>query len=146
MPDFHNPFQTIDIFVLQEHHYIYQKYCGHGLGSDNSPFPRMIDLWFLSLCVAARKSLPPTDLSSPQTVKIIDGSILSQDPWRIHAIMLISIHVKGDTQIVSDPRAMMTLVSGLSASGIPVLNDMLTDSAAQPIWNISESIDALLKC
>ena len=142
-----NPFQAIDINVPVEFHEAFTRYCQRSADAiiDQSPFPRMVDLWFLSVCVAARLGLEPSDISKYETRKIIDGSIFGSDPWRVHTLMLIAIGKTGDIQIVSDPRKMMTLASGLAVSGLPKVIEMLKDGAAEPIWNLSDAIDGLLR-
>ena len=71
----------------------------------------MVDLWFLSVCVAVQLGLEPADTAKHDTRKIIDGSIFGSDPWRVHTLMLIAIGTTGDVQIVSEPRKMMALAS-----------------------------------
>ena len=142
-----NPFQTIDINVPVELHEAFKRYCRRSAGAiiDQSPFPRMVDLWFLSLCVAARLGLKPDDIRKFETTKIIDGSIFGSDPWRVHTLMLIAIGKTGDVQIVSEPRKMMTLASGLAVAGLPKVIEMLKDGDADPIWNLSDAIDDILR-
>ena len=142
-----NPFQSIDINVPVEFHEDFDRYCQRSANPiiDQRPFPRMIDLWFLSVCVAVRLGLEPTDISKYETRKIIDGSIFSSDPWRVHTLMLIAIGRTGDVQIVSEPRKMMTLASGLAVAGLPEVLEMLKDGDAEPIWNLSDAIDVLLR-
>ena len=143
-----NPFQAIDINVPIEFHEVFIRYC-QGSGNaviDQSPFPRMVDLWFLSVCVAARLGLEPADMAKyDRRKKIIDGSIFASDPWRVHALMLIAISQSGDVQIVSQPRSMMTLANGLAVSGLPKVVEMLKDGDAEPIWNFSDAVDSLLR-
>ena len=88
-----NPFQAIDINVPVEFHEAFTRYCQRSADAiiDQSPFPRMVDLWFLSVCVAARLGLEPADTAKHDTRKIIDGSIFGSDPWRVHTLMLIAI-------------------------------------------------------
>ena len=59
-----NPFQAIDINVPEEFHESFVRYCQRSADAviDQSPFPRMVDLWFLSVCVAARLALEPADI------------------------------------------------------------------------------------
>ncbi len=142
-----NPFQAIDINVPVQFHEAFERYCQRGANAviDQSPFPRMVDLWFLSVCVAARLKLEPADVVKSKTVKIIDGSIFSSDPWRIHTLMLIAIGNTGDVQIVSEPRKMMTLANGLAVAGLPKVVEMLKDGDAEPIWNLSDAMDTLLR-
>ena len=148
MADRHfNPFQAIDINVPVEFHEAFRRYCQRSANAviDQSPFPRMVDLWFLSVCVAARLNLEPADISKYDTRKIIDGSIFSSDPWRVHTLMLIAISQSGDVQIVSEPRKMMALANGLAVGGLPKVIEMLKNGDAEPIWNLSEAIDEILR-
>lgn len=147
---YYNPFQGIDISVPKEIHEVYQRYCqthseGGRMSIDQKPFPRMVDLWFLSICIAARFDLKPSDLSkSKKTTKIIEGYILGNDPWRVHALMLIAIKKSGNTEIVTKPREIMALANGLAVAGLPKVVDMLKEGSAEPIWNISDSLYGLL--
>ena len=142
-----NPFQAIDINVPIEFHEAFTQYCQRSANAiiDQSPFPRMVDFWFLSACVAARLNLKPADIAKYETRKIIDGSIFGSDPWRVHALMLIAIAETGDVQIVSEPRKMMTLANGLAVTGLPRVVEMLKDGDAEPIWNLSDAVDSLLR-
>lgn len=148
MPDqYSNPFQAIDIHVPVEFHEEFTRYC-QSTGDtviDQSPFPRMVDLWFLSVCIASRLHLKPSDLANRDTRKIIDGSIFSSDSWRVHTLMLIAIEESGDIQIVSEPRKMMALANGLAVAGLPKVIEMLKDGDAEPIWNLSDAVDELLR-
>ena len=142
-----NPFQAIDINVPVEFHDAFTRYCQRSADAiiDQSPFPRMVDLWFLSLCVASRLDLEPSDISKYDTRKIIDGSIFGSDPWRVHILMLIAIGKTGDVQIVAEPRQMMAVASGLAVAGLPKVIEMLKDGGADAIWNLSDAIDGLLR-
>lgn len=142
-----NPFQAIDINVPVEFHEAFTRYSQRSADAiiDQSPFPRMVDLWFLAVCVAARLGLEPSDISKNETKKIIDGSIFGSDPWRVHTLMLIAIGIAGDVQIVSEPRKMMGIASGLAVAGLPKVIEMLKDGDAEPIWNLSDAIDTLLR-
>jgi len=139
-----NPFQAIDINIPVEFHDFFTRYCGHA-GVDESPFPRMIDMWLLAVCVAARAGLQPADMSKLETKKIIEGSIFGNEPWRVHALMLIAIAQSGDIQIVSEPRKMIAIASGLAVAGLPKVIEMLKDGDAEAIWNLSDAIDGILR-
>lgn len=142
-----NPFQAIDIHVPVEFHEAVSRYSQTGGNAviDQSPFPRMVDFWFLAVCVAARLDLEPEDTGRYETKKIIDGAIFGSDPWRVHTLMLIAIGKTGDVQIVSEPRKMMALASGLAVAGLPKVIEMLKEGDAEPIWNLSDAIDTLLR-
>lgn len=142
-----NPFQAIDINVPVEFHDAFTRYCQRSADAvvDQSPFPRMVDLWFLSVCVAARLGLEPSDNTKYETRKIIDGSIFGSDPWRVYALMLIAIGKSDDIEIVSKPREMMNIASGLAIAGLPKVIEMIKEGDAEPIWNLSDAVDEMLR-
>ena len=143
---FSNPFQAIDISVPIEYHEAFERYSQRSANAnaDDSPFPRMVDLWFLAVCVGARLGLEPVDTSGHETRKIIDGSIFASDPWRVEMLMLIAIARTDDVATVSQPRKVMALASGLAAAGLPRVLEMLKEGESQSIWNLSDAIDSLI--
>lgn len=144
---YHNPFAGIDLIAPLEQRDVYDRYCqtaGRAV-IDQSPFPRMVDFWFAGLALAARKGLPPSDLSKQETFKFIEGSIFDRDSWRVQAVMLIAIATEDSVDIVGEPRRMMAIANGLAATGIPQVVDMLRDGDQDPIWNLSEAIDHTLR-
>jgi len=142
-----NPFQAIDINVPVDLHEAFIHYCQTAGNAviDQKPFPRMVDLWFLAVCVAARLGLEPIDISKYDTKKIIDGAIFGSDPWRVQTLMLLAIGHSGDVQIVSEPRRMMSLANGLAVAGLPKVVEMLKNGDEDPIWNISNALDGILR-
>jgi hypothetical protein len=105
----------------------------------------MVDMWFLAVCVAAREGIPTVDPSKYETRKIIEGSIFGSDPWRVHTLMLIAIAKAGTVEIVSEPRKMMAIANGLAVVGLPRVLEMLKDGDGEAIWNLSESVEALIR-
>jgi hypothetical protein len=85
------------------------------------------------------------DIAKYETYKIIEGSIFGNDPWRIHTLMMIAISKTGDLGVVSEPRRMMSLANGLAVAGLPKVIDMLKEGDADPIWNISDALDTMLR-
>jgi hypothetical protein len=147
---FYNPFQGIDVSVPEQYREDFNRYCqtsGAKSIIDQSPFPRMVDLWFLAVCVAVKKGLKPVDSNkykTKETYKIIDGNIFNSDSWRIQALMLIAIAKEGNIEIVAEPRKMMALTNGLAVAGLPYVIEMLKDGDDDTIWNLSESAEALI--
>lgn len=143
---YYNPFQAIDIFVPSQYHEDVTRFSQREANAivDQSPFPRMVDLWFLAVCVAARLNLEPIDPKNHKMTKIIDGSIFGSDPWRVQTLMLIAVGKSGDVEIVSDPRQMMSIISGLAFAGLPKVIQMLKEGEGEPIWNLSESIKTMI--
>ena len=150
MQRYHNPFAGIDLIIPMDQREAYDRYChsqARGLTTsiDLRPFPRMVDLWFAGLSLAARQQLTPVDLSGQKTSKFHDGSILDSDSWRIQIIMLVAIAIDGNVDIVGEPHRIITLANGLAAAGVPYIIEMLQDGDQDPIWNLSDALDEILR-
>ena len=145
---YHNPFAGIDLIAPIEQRDVYDRYCQTGGRSsvDRSPFPRMVDFWFAGLSLAGREELKPVDLGKQKTFKFIEGSIFDSDAGRVQAVMLVAIAVDGNVEIVGEPRRMMAVANGLAAAGVPRIVEMLQyDRNLDPIWNLSDSLDEILR-
>ena len=150
MQRYHNPFAGIDLIIPIDQREAYDRYCqtqtrGLTTSIDLRPFPRMVDLWFTGLSLAARKQLTPADLSEQKTTKFHEGSVLDSDSWRVHTIMLVAIAIDGNVKIVGEPHRMIALANGLAAAGVPHIIEILRDGDQDPIWNLSDSLDEILK-
>ena len=150
MQRYHNPFAGIDLIIPIDQREVYDRYCqtqtrGLTTSIDLRPFPRMVDLWFAGLSLAARKQLTPVDLSGQRTVKFHEGSVLDSDSWRVQTIMLVAIATDGNVEIVGEPHRMIALANGLAAAGVPYIIEMLQDGDQDPIWNLSESLHEILR-
>ena len=86
------------------------------------------------------------DLGKQKTFKFIEGSIFDSDAGRVQAVMLVAIAVNGNVEIVGEPRRMMAVANGLAAAGVPRIVEMLQyDRNLDPIWNLSDSLDEILR-
>ena len=146
---FHNPFSNISLIVPETQSSFYLQYCQtqavEKKNVDRSPFRRKVDLWFAGLSLAARKQLKPTKLKKQDTSPFNTGMVFNQDPWRVHALMLIAITVDGNVEIVQDPRRMMDIANGLAAAGVDLIVEMLREGSQVPIWNLSDALDELFR-
>lgn len=145
-----NPFQALQVDVSVSLHGEIERYSQTGgkgsSNADHRPFPRMIDMWFLAVCVAAHLDLKPVEFEKGEKTKtIVVGSIFGSDPWRIHILMLLAIAKSGDESIVTEPTRMFRIATELANAGIPKLVEMLEEGNSDPIWNISQSIANLLE-
>ena len=142
-----NPFSGLTLVYPVEQGPDYQRYCQTAARAsiDESPFPRMVDMWFAALSLAAHLGLSPADLTGKQTSNMTPGSIFDgPDSWRVQVVMLIAIAVDEKVDIVADPIRMMAIANGLAAAGIPNIVQMLQDGGQVPIWNLSEALENVL--
>lgn len=139
-----NHFAGVNLIYPIDQREYYERFCQPGDSEDRSPFPRMVDLWFSALTVAARRGLKPVDLSTRDTSNFITGAIFDRDSWRVQLVMLIAIAVAQDVGVVGEPNRMMAIGNGLAAAGVPLLVDMLEGGDLEPIWNLSEALYGML--
>ena len=145
---YYNPFAgSVLVYpaVQQEHYHAFCQTQETRANADNTPFPRMVDLWFAGLAVAAREGLDPVDLSGSKTSEMTRGSIFNgPDSWRIHAIMLLALQMDGNDDVISNAPRMISIANGLAAAGVPLVVDMLNEGSQPKIWNLSEAFGHLL--
>lgn len=111
---------------------------------DRKPFPRMVDFWFLAICVAVKLKLKPVDLEGRDTYKAIEGAAVVSPEWRADALRLIAISESGETDIVQDPRRMMRIANGLAFAGMPRLIEILEQSPDDEMFGLSDELVAML--
>ena len=141
---YHNPFAGINLVYPLEQRGDYERFCQPGSDIDHSPFPRMVDLWFTGLAIAAREGRKAVDLSGRETSNFITGAIFDRDSWRVQVVMLVAITVEGGVEVVGDANRMMTIANGLAAAGVPRIVEMLEGAEAEAIWNLSEAVYSVL--
>lgn len=143
---YYNPFSAARLEYPDTQKEYYHRYVRRSNSSpvDESPFPRMIDLWWAGLSLAVRNGTPPVDLNRTATTHMIEGAIFDRDPWRIQFLRLIALHINGDPDILTRPTDIISMANGLAAAGIPGIVEMLTDGDERPIWNLSNAVERLL--
>ena len=142
----YNPFGDATLEYPIDQRSFYEQYCrpSSSFRVDDSPFPRMVDLWFAGLSVAARKKLKPADLTGQQWSRIDRAaSAFAIRSWCVQIVMLVAIAVEG-VEVVADPNRMMRIANRLAAAGVPHVVRMLEDGSEEPIWNLSDSLEQLL--
>ena len=144
---YHNPFAGMDLVAPVEHRGFYDMYCqtAGSMSIDQSPFPRMVDFWFAGMSIATRNQLSVVKISELETFKFHEGSVFDRDSWRVQAIMLVSVAIEDKVEIVGNPRRMIEIANGLAAAGIPEVVGMLRDGDQDPIWNLSDALDDVLR-
>ena len=149
----HNPFVRLGLIALETQRDYYDQYCRTNIVGrtdediDQSPFRRRVDLWFAGFSLAARKHLKPIDLTKEKTYQFITGGEIfnGEDSWRIEIITLVAIAIEDSLEVLKDPRRMMNIANGLAAAGISYIIDMLNEGNQNPIWNLSDALDELLR-
>lgn len=112
---------------------------------EDSPFPRMVDMWFMAICIAVKKGLKPKFDVKGKTYKMIDGSILGSDNWRSDALMLLAISHEGKVEVTGNPNKMMKIANAYALAGIPHLIKILEERKGDTaIDHLSEAIEDMI--
>jgi len=141
-----NPFQNLELRIPEAYRGEVERFCqtqpggGARPSPDDSPFERQIDIWFLAVCLGARKG-KRTSVIKPH--RFITGELLSRDPYRIELLELLAISYTNDPWILERPSEIMDLANELAATGLTEVVDMLKDGNAKPIWNLTDNITEL---
>ena len=101
-----NYFGNADIHLPEKYREYFHRYCltrveGSRSNPEDSPFPRMVDMWMTALCLAVSEGLKPTFEESGPTYKAIEGAVFGSDPWRSNALALVAIAHEGKADVVS---------------------------------------------
>lgn len=128
-----NRFASVDIFISEKFQVKVQSFCQTGraaVGSlEQTPFPRMVDMWFLAMCIGAKSGLQPQMQIQGPTYKAIDGVVFGSDSWRSDAIALLAIGHSKDAAIADNPNDMMKIANGFAHVGFPLLFEALEDDS-----------------
>jgi hypothetical protein len=145
-----NPFVTMEINAPSQYQEFFRRY-SQTTGAtnvseiDRKPFPRMVDFWFLALCVAVNKGLKPTALESKDTYKAVEGPQIASPEWRAHVLKLIALQQTGDPNIVNDPRKILEIANGLAFAGMPHLIEILQESPGEEVFAISDAFVKMIE-
>lgn len=143
----YNPFQSHELWFPSAYRSDIERYVqkqsggGANQSPDDSPFERMVDLWFLALCLAARTG-KRVKVEDPH--KFIQGDILAREPWRIELIELLAIADADSSEALENPARCIDLANEYVAAGLPELLEMLKAGKAKPIWNLTDGVCDLL--
>ena len=127
-----NAFASTDIHLPDKFQEYFHAYCltrteGSRNDPEDSPFPRMVDMWFLALCIAVKENLTPELEPKGKTYKAIEGVVFGSDSWRSDALMLLAVSHSGDVEITDKPHEMMRIANGYALAGLPRLIAILDE-------------------
>lgn len=123
-------FASVDIHLPDHYKEYFHTYCltraeGTRNNPEDSPFPRMVDMWFFSICLAAHEGLTPDFNSSSKKYKAINGDALLSDSWRCNALMLLAISHTKDIEIADNPPEIIKIANAYANVGLPRLISLL---------------------
>lgn len=121
-----NEFASTSIFLPKEFQVYFHTYCQtHTEGTHDDPkdkpFPRMVDMWFMAVCIAVKEKLEPQFDTKKKLYKPIEGVVFGSDSWRSNALMLLAISHAGDVKVTQNPREMMRIANAYALAGLPRL-------------------------
>ena len=144
MRNYNNPYQREELRYPKEYEKEIQVYCKSRSAQTvtSSPFPRIVDFWFLSFCIGVKEDVRLL-ITRANTVKFIDGTIFTRDPWRIQILNMFAIGYKQETTIIERPNEIIQIANEFAAGGMEFVLDMLKGHSS-PIDNICTELDRIL--
>ena len=85
---------------------------------EDSPFPRMVDLWFLGLGIAAHRKLSPISQERKESYNAIEGNVFGNDNFRSDAIGLFCVSKTGGIHCIDKPAEMLRLANSYALAGV----------------------------
>lgn len=127
-----NAFAPIDVYLPEKYQDYFHTYSltrteGSRNNPEDSPFPRMVDMWFMALCLAVKENIKPDFDHKGPTYKAINGDVFGSDLWRANALMLIAIAHTGNVEVTDKPHDMMRIANAYAIAGLPRLISILED-------------------
>jgi hypothetical protein len=119
MTEITNRYASVDLYMPDDLHPIIREYTGA-----NQPFPRLIDAWWIALCLGVRHGRARPLPGPENRVKFMDGTILSSDQWRIIHLELMAVGLHGES-ILSNPREVIQLASTYANFGLEMITEAL---------------------
>jgi hypothetical protein len=145
---YYNPFQSAELVYPGKYRDWVDRYCQTQAGggsrppADTNPFPRVVDLWFLAVCVGYSKGIKKA-VEEPH--KFITGEILARDSWRIDVLEFIALENSKSGDALDKPNETIAMANEYAAGGLPEVFDILEEGNAHPIWNLTEGVSQLLE-
>jgi hypothetical protein len=146
-----NAFAAVDVFLPEKYQPFFHTYCltraeGSRNDAETSPFPRMVDMWFMALCVAVKEGLRPDLDHREKMYKAINGDVFGSDPWRSNALMLLAISHAGSAEVTNDPHEMMRIANGYAIAGLPRLISLLENRGGDTaLDHLSDEVEKMIK-
>lgn len=127
-----NAFASSDIHLPDKFQEYFHAYCltrteGSRNNPEDSPFPRMVDMWFIAVCIAVKEGLSPDFETGGKTYKAIEGNVFGSDSWRSNALMLLAISHTGDVEVTDRPNEMMKVANAYALAGLPRLISIMEE-------------------
>lgn len=143
----YNPFINVDLRLPSAYFDEVKGYCqtrpegGKKPDPTQSPFPRYVDFWFLSVCVGAFNATKLPDEPAGGWRGFITGSEgLGSDGWRVDLLELLAIAARDDAAVVGEPRQVLDIANRYAAAGVPQVLDWLKSGQSDPIDNILDRL------
>ena len=123
-------FASVDIHLPEQYREYFHMYCltrAEGTKNDpeDSPFPRMVDMWFFAICLAVNEGLTPNYEAKGDRYKAINGDALLSDPWRCNILLLLAVAETDDVEVVNDHNEVVRVANAFALAGLPRLISLL---------------------
>lgn len=143
----YNPFINVDLRLPSAYFEDVKAYCqtrpegGRKPDSTQSPFPRYVDFWFMSVCAGVALSAKVPDEPVGGWRGFITGSEgLGADGWRVDLLELLAIAARDDAAVVGEPRQVLDIANRFASAGVPQVLEWLRSGQSDPIDNVLDRL------
>ena len=124
-----NVFSGLRIDLPEKYREFFHAFCltrhdGSINSPENSPFPRMVDMWFTALCIAVKNGLDPIEKVSEKLYTAIECNVLD-DGWRSNALTLLAITHTGSVDVIDKPHDMLRIANSYAIAGLTILIEII---------------------
>lgn len=140
-----NPFAGIDIRIPTKYSDAVKQYCQTASTTktvEYAPFDRQVDFWFVAFAFAVKNDLEPEP--ETDTTKVIEGSILGNDPYRIALLQLAFLASGRPMSELTNARAVMAFATETANAGIPRVLQLLGSNDDKPLYSLVEAYEDAL--
>ena len=113
---------------------------------EDSPFPRMVDLWFAGFCYAVKNQMPQETINQKNSYNAIEGNVFGNDTFRSDMMSLFCVSKTGQLEILSSPGEMLRLCNSYAIPGVRAIISELQaargDEALDYICDLFDKVDA----
>ncbi len=141
----YNPFQTSALRLPKKYQADIQKYCQKKAKTSkvlNSPFERIVDLWFLCICVGIYFEEKKEVKNS---YRFMDGSVLKENYNIIETLEVIAIAETNNENIIEEPNKMLEILNQYAFAGIERIFEGLNSGRSDSLWNLTDYLSKSIK-
>lgn len=140
MPLNYNPFMSGGLRLPKKYQKDISKLCEKDSDKKvlESPFSRIVDLWYLCVCLGAYEN---KSKEIKDSYRFMDGSVLKDDHDKIATLEVVAIAESNDETIIERSSDMLKILNSFAFYGIEVVFSGLKSGHQEGLWNLTDYVE-----